>query len=319
LLPSIFKNNRVSNEGSSKNKASLIKEASSSKPVIERCNFLHLLTASLPLKGFWMSTKSKKPSSAKKVNPKPVQAQQVLKKVVVLSDVHIPEHDEGAWAASVRFIADIKPEYIILNGDFLEMESCSQHGGSPHIVNIENDFKEGFLAVNELRNAAPNAKIVYLEGNHETRLHRFILSKAPSLFKSLSIPAGLSLKELNIEYIEEDQQPYSIGALDILHGHQMMSLPKHHAAKANDIYGASGRTVVFGHSHRPQVHSKPGLKQNEKSIALGCLRTKDPKWMHGQKSGWQHQILLAYVQGEQLQTYPIDINDGHFIWAGKMY
>jgi UDP-2,3-diacylglucosamine pyrophosphatase LpxH len=245
--------------------------------------------------------------------------------VCILSDVHIPENDKLVWAVVLKWIGENQPDEIILNGDFLELSSCSQHGGAPDITNLEADFEAGRQAIEELRDAAPAAKITYLEGNHETRLVRFILAKAPSLFGALTIPLGLHLDKYGVEYVGEREQPISRGTIDILHGHQvgggrLAILPKHHAAKIVDVYGHSGRTVVIGHSHREGVHSKPGTNGNQRGVALGALRTMNPEWMHGHLGGWVHQFGIGYVwPGGPSHLYAVTIHDGSFVWNGKLY
>jgi predicted phosphodiesterase len=62
-----------------------------------------------------------------------------------------------------------------------------------------------------------------------------------------------------VEWVPEDQQPIRRGQPRVLHGHQIpgKQLPKYHAAKVADLYGAPGLTVVFGHAHRPQHFERP--------------------------------------------------------------
>lgn len=241
--------------------------------------------------------------------------------VVVLCDVHIPDHDLPAWTATLQWISDHPVTEIILNGDFLELLSCSQHGGTPDITSLKSDMAAGRAALEELRTAAPTAKITYLQGNHETRLERFILAKAPALFGSLNLTIGLGLDDLGIEWVSEMNQPIHRGSLDILHGHQLSEyLPKHHAAKLADVYGAANRTAIIGHSHRAQTFHKPAYGGMQSAVAVGCLRTLRPGWTHGREGGWSHQFLVAYLDADgQSYCYPITVKNGNFIWNGKKY
>lgn len=245
--------------------------------------------------------------------------------IVVLSDVHVPDHDPLVWKSIIKWIAKNQPNEVVLNGDFLELSSCSQHGGMPDIISLESDFAAGRAAIAEILKAAPEIKITLLEGNHENRLNRFILAKAPSLFGALTISSGLRLDTLGIEYVAEGDQPIQRGTVDILHGHQLgsgkgASLPKHHAMKLSDVYGKSSRTAIIGHSHRPQTYTKAQHGGNATAIALGCLRTLAPQWLHGSQAGWEHQFAVIYVlPGGPSQVYPVTVTDGSFIWAGEVY
>ncbi len=143
--------------------------------------------------------------------------------LIVLSDVHVPEHDRKVWATSLEIIRDVQPDEIVLLGDFLEMSSVSQHGGA-ELEKLTEDFDAGKQALKQLREAAgDDCRITYLEGNHESRLTRFLMSKAPSLRDSLSYEIGLGLAGLNIEWVPEYKQPITRGDLDLTHGHQDLS------------------------------------------------------------------------------------------------
>lgn len=248
-----------------------------------------------------------------------------VRSFVLLPDVHVPEHDRGFWSAFLPWLAETKPDTIVIMGDFLELSSCSQHGGQADIQKLEEDFAAGRQAIAELQEASPDSKIIYLEGNHETRLIRFLLSKAPSLIESLSVEAGLKLEEQGIPYFGERQQPVSFGRMDLVHGHQIASgknssLPKFHGGKVCDVYGQPGRVTVIGHSHREQVFTKALFRGNAKAVALGTMRLMDPEWLHGHNPGWSHQFAVAYVRPSGATSiYPVNYEENGFIWGGKFF
>jgi predicted phosphodiesterase len=241
--------------------------------------------------------------------------------VVIFSDAHVPEHDPDVWRVSLDFLKDTQPDELIINGDFLELLSCSQHGGVVENQQLVDDFRAGRQAIQQIRDVIPNSKITYLEGNHETRLERYLAAEAPTLFGTLSIPEGLHLDTFKVEWVPERQQPVRRGNLLVVHGHQLNGLPKHLACKLVEVYGESNHTVIMGHAHRAQVHTQAGLDGNKRGITLGAMRTKDPTWLHGAKSAWSHQICICYVDSERgtVDAYPITIEDGRFVWAGKSY
>ena len=249
-----------------------------------------------------------------------------LRTIAILPDAHVPEHDRLAWSAVRQWIRESQPDEIIILGDFLELASVSMHGGSADLVRLETDIAAGNKALDELRSDAPLAETVFMEGNHETRLNRFLFSFAPALYGSLSVEKGLRLEERGIRWVPEDQQPIARGSLDLIHGQQMPGMGGlYHARKLIDTYGRPGRTVVCGHYHRPQTLTKPGHPDfggYECGVALGCLRTigrSEVKWTHGQATGWVHQFGVAYVQGARADLYPVTITRGAFVWAGQAY
>ena len=239
--------------------------------------------------------------------------------VLIASDVHIPEHDRKAWKAFLRFAKDLSPAFVVLAGDFLELHSVSQHGAFNREL-LNEDFAHGRQAIEAIKTAAPKAKLIYLEGNHETRLPRYIASKVPSLSGTLDLPSGLKLKDYGVAWVGETKQPWSRGKLDVIHGHQMGKGPKHHAMRMADLYGTPNRVVVYGHTHKPQMFSSPGLGGIKTAIGLGCMRTLQPEWLHGANAGWGHGFALAEVSASgRASVYPVPVVDGYIFWRGKTY
>lgn len=244
---------------------------------------------------------------------------------VILSDVHVPEHDRPFWASMMRFIADMKPDEVILSGDFGEYGSVSQHGGGFE-AKLTDDLTAVKLALDELRTAAgADAKITYLEGNHESRLPRAIASWAPTLAGSLDLASQLELDKRGIEWVPEHKQPIRRGLLRVLHGHQLLGKygPKHHAAKAADIYGSSpGVEIVYGHVHTTQNFTKAVAGGYVSALSLGCGRTIGPdevRWLQGREAGWHHGFGVAFAVGDHVQVHSVRVIKGRFIWAGRPY
>jgi len=242
--------------------------------------------------------------------------------ILVISDAHHPEHDRKVWATTLELAKDIKPGEVILLGDFLEMSSVSQHGGA-ELEKLTEDFAAGKQALRQIREAVgEDCRITYLEGNHESRLTRFLMSKAPSLRDSLSYQIGLEMDSLGVEWVPEFKQPVTRGDIDFTHGHQdLRERPsKYHTGKMAEIYGRPERTVIYGHTHKPQIFTRPTVGGHATAIGLGCSRTLSPGWLHGAQAGWVHQIAVVYLSGAgRSYVYPITFKHGQTMWSGKFY
>jgi predicted phosphodiesterase len=245
-----------------------------------------------------------------------------VRTLFVLSDTHHPEHDRKVWATTLELLRDVKPDELILCGDFLEMGSVSQHGGAL-LDKLTEDFSAGIAAIKELREAVGNdTRITYLEGNHESRLSRFLASKTPSLMDSLSIESGLKLKDHNVEWVPEAKQPITRGEIDFSHGHQdLRERPnKYHGGKMLEVYGRPNRTIIYGHTHKPQVYTRPTVGGVTTAIGLGCGRTLSPGWLHGAQAGWVHQVAVIYLTpAGRGHVYPVTFQHGQAVWHGKLY
>ncbi|WNG36672.1 hypothetical protein F0U61_25595 [Archangium violaceum] len=119
----------------------------------------------------------------------------------------------------------------------------------------------------------------------------------------------------------EKAQPLKRGRLRLLHGHQIgRHLPKHHAAKVADKWGAPGLTEAFGHSHRPGMHVRGSVEGSCRAVAVGAGRTLDPDWTQGRPAAWETELRVAYVlPWGHVAAYSAPLIDGAFVWAGRVY
>ena len=100
--------------------------------------------------------------------------------IVVGSDVHIPFQDSMAVKLFTNYCAKNQPEVIVLNGDIIDMFMLSKFTKGEGRNPLE-EITEARYMLENLRAVCPNAQIYYVIGNHETRLERYVLNKAPEL------------------------------------------------------------------------------------------------------------------------------------------
>ncbi len=234
--------------------------------------------------------------------------------IVGLFDVHIPEENPFAWRASLDLIDDLKPDEIVIGGDFLELESCSQHGGVARPAMLKNELEAGRYALRQLRNSAPEATITYLEGNHETRLRRYVTSKAPTLSDVSTLPKELGLDELGINWVPFGK-PVRRGKLAFVHGWWSNEF---HAKKH---LLQMGESVTYGHTHKPQMYTKGIIDGVLGAWGMPALRTLDPAWLDGKPLGWVNGLGLYYVDraSGHFWAYPVFCISGEIVYGGKRY
>ncbi len=106
------------------------------------------------------------------------------------------------------------------------------------------------------------------------------------------------------------------------HGHQdLRERPsKFHSGKMAEVYGRPDRTVMYGHTHKPQVFTRPTVGGYATAVGLGCARTLTPGWLHGAQAGWAHQIAVVYLSpAGRSYIYPISFRHGQTVLNGKLY
>jgi hypothetical protein len=241
----------------------------------------------------------------------------------VLFDAHIPEHDRPGFDAWLRWCRAERPDEIVLS-EIAEWLSCSQHGGGAWGSSWERDKADVRRGLIQIRSVNPDARIVWQESNHDTRLTRILEQRLPSFAGSLTIAQELGFDGLGIEWAGE-RTVLRRGAAKIIHGHQLEAgrggmLPKYHAARAVAMYGEPNVTVVYGHVHREQVYSEAcdgGLKR---ARSVACMRTLRPAWHRATEMGHHNQFAALYVSaGGGTNVYAVDVQGGAFTFGGKQY
>lgn len=167
-----------------------------------------------------------------------------LVRVLLVPDCHIPYHDPGAWALLMKAGQALRPDIVVCLGDFADFYSVSAHDKNPeraHDLQAEVGTVKERLA--ELASLNPRRK-VYLAGNHEDRLERYLMQRAPALFGSVRIPEVLGLYEDGWEFVPY-RQSFRLGKLHLTHDIGQAGRNAHRVA-ADTFQGSA----IIGHTHR---------------------------------------------------------------------
>ncbi|HYE78164.1 MAG TPA: hypothetical protein VEI97_09265 [bacterium] len=164
--------------------------------------------------------------------------------MLIVPDAHRPYHDERAWALVLKAAKAFRPQILVVIGDFADFYAVSAHSKDPRRVrDLEWEVGEVKKGLDDLDALGAQRK-VYVEGNHEDRLRRYLQDRAPELFGTVSVPKVLGLKERGWEFI-----PYrrdgKVGKVHITH--DVGNAGRYASYKALDVFQHS---VVTGHSHR---------------------------------------------------------------------
>ena len=226
--------------------------------------------------------------------------------VIIGSDIHIPFQDDDAVDSFIEYCKKRKPEVIVLNGDVLDMFMLSKFTkGEGRNPLEEITMCRELLA--SLRDACPNAEIYYIIGNHENRLEKYVLTKAPEL---------ASLIEDVFSIIKtEDFKIRGCASLTIndnfvcKHGTLLGNKSGLSAIKEMENAYMSGAT---GHTHRlcKYIARKSGRKFIW--IETGCLCDLNPEYMVN--PNWQAGFAeLIFKDGKLYHSRVIEIEKGKIL------
>lgn len=196
-----------------------------------------------------------------------------MKKIFFCPDSHIPYHDKKAWALMLKAMKMFKPDIINIQGDFADFYAVSSHSKDPNRKrNLEFEVNAVNEALDQLDDLGAKKKI-YVSGNHEDRLERYLMDKAPELFNVVKIPDLLNLKKRGWQYVAYKSDT-RIGKLYSTHDTG--------CAGRNAIFrnlDAYQHNVVAGHTHR-MAYIVEGNAKGESHVSasfgwLGDVRTVD--------------------------------------------
>jgi predicted phosphodiesterase len=282
-----------------------------------------------------------------------------FKKAIIVPDIQIgyyrlddgtyePCHDERAVSIALQVISDTQPDLIVCVGDNLDFPELGKYRHSPaYAYTTQKSIDRAAVLGFELRAAAPNARIVWLAGNHEERLPNFILDNAKAAFglrkgdtpKSwpvMSVPSLCRFDESKIEYIPG----YPAGdfwineKLRVIHGNRVKS----NGSTAHIYLNQEKVSVIYGHIHRCEIAWKTRLDfdgaRTIMAASPGCLARIDGA-VPSTKGGidldgrpvpvtedWQQGLGIVYFQdGEEHKfTYEnMQIYNGWGMYQGIEY
>jgi UDP-2,3-diacylglucosamine pyrophosphatase LpxH len=140
---------------------------------------------------------------------------------LVLCDLHSPFFYPPAVALAIKIGKLIKPHLIILNGDIVDCFSVSPYRWSNRRENLHREIEVSKELLKFIHNSFPDTPTIYIEGNHELFLQKYIYSKASALstLEELKLPNLLNFKGKDRYYLhrEEEYATYSTSAFPSVH------------------------------------------------------------------------------------------------------
>ena len=138
----------------------------------------------------------------------------------VIGDIHGPWEDKRAVSLFIYICKQLGVETLVLNGDVFDFYNVNSHGPKdPEIqTTLEDEIQWGIDFFDMLQRELPNTKLVFLYGNHEDRLNRFIIKNCPAFTNMLRLENMLRLDERGIEWYPYNER-YRIEKTDLFVQH----------------------------------------------------------------------------------------------------
>jgi predicted phosphodiesterase len=212
----------------------------------------------------------------------------------IVNDVHVPFHTNEPLKVALSEFEKAGVDTLVLNGDIMDGGAVSHWDRRPDKRLLIEEIEVGKIFFAALRKLYPENRIYYNEGNHEDRLKRYIMAKAPELYKLVDFPGLLDLDKHNVQWVDQEVM-LRAGHLNIIHGHEVKGGGINVAANK---YRKAQDNIIFGHHHVTQEYTKKSLKnQLRGSWAVGCLCDLRPSYT-GMINEWNWGFAVVEVDAD---------------------
>lgn len=251
-----------------------------------------------------------------------------IQKAIVFGDSQAPFTNSKTIMVLEKYLKSQKWDYLIYLGDMLDYFCISRFNeGKPGMLegkSILAELKEGKTMIERqirlVRENNPHCKVIYLEGNHETRAYDFV-NRFPHLKGIIEPENILEFKKNNIEYYRSwsKNENFKKGKLTFMHGRY---LNQYHARKTVDNFDSN---VIYGDTHTVQSFTKVSFKDQHPKMAqaLGCTceYPANVDYTKGSPKAWVQALCTVYFQENgNFNHYVSIINNGEFVAPdGKFY
>lgn len=246
-----------------------------------------------------------------------------MTKIALPTDLHVPYHDPRALSVAHKIINDFDPDYILAGSDGVDFYAISKFDHDParmKFYGLQKEIDTWRSIQKEFRDAAPRAAVLYLPGNHEERLRKYVW-RHPELYglEALRLEKLLGFESLGInwdgstEYMIDDQ-------LMLVHGE---------IARKYSGYSAKGElekihysySLWMGHTHRGGIHYAQTRRGMVFAAEGFCLCNLEPEYVR--HPDWQHGIVLATITKNGIELDPIAFDSKRrkvtAVWRDKYY
>lgn len=198
-----------------------------------------------------------------------------LNKWLILPDSHYPYQDKKAHRLIDKIIAANDFYGIAIMGDWWDFYAISSHSKDPlRKMDLADEIEQGNNRLKEFDKMGFKRKL-FISGNHEYRLDRYIADKAQEVYRALAPSGLLTVKTIPqvLEFRERGWEwtPYKeyakIGKLYLTHDAGKAGQSAHIDAQA-----AFEANVVIGHTHRAATIIKGSARGDiHMGVMLGWL------------------------------------------------
>jgi hypothetical protein len=248
----------------------------------------------------------------------------MTKRIIVLPDIHTPNHSQPAISAIFQFIKYYKPTQLVQLGDFCDWDSLSSYDVTREkdITPLTDEISAACQLLDKIDAVLPKGcKKLMTGGNHEARYEKFRINKGATpeyrrLRKLTSWAEEYELPNRGWDWCEYGEWR-SIGKIIFTHGWYTGNSA---AKKMAEQF--PGKNVLFGHTHQHLLYG--WMDQNclpIESESIGTLSNFNLSYLNGKRpTNWVHSFMyIDMLESGKFSKHFVNIIDNQFIEHGKTF
>ena len=213
--------------------------------------------------------------------------------ILVEGDHQIPYNCKPLHVARLYMLEELAKRHNLVEQDFLgdtlDLPTISAHRDHPAAMAAVNEcIQGGYNVLRDNVDAAPNIRRRKLKGNHDWRIEAELLGRAERMYgirpatrgeveelPALSLQRLLHLDALGVELVE-DPRGWQHAEIELVPG--MAGLVVRHgwltsANSAAKSLAKRGRSMIVGHTHRPEHHFvwDPSAELERQAVTAGTM------------------------------------------------
>lgn len=249
---------------------------------------------------------------------------------LIIPDIQYPYHDHVLLKKILDVVRDRQPDQIVQIGDGIDFPTVSQwsKGTAGEYADTLQEHIDGYRSdvLVPLRESAPQADVLWLEGNHDLRVKDFVRKYAAPLtnLRVLDMKSLFGLQDLGIRY---ERGPVRIATNTLaIHGHESggyCASASAWDAKFSKRYG-SDKSFVFGHTHQPFLLTRAFGYDGRVSprFTMNAGSIMDPVQATYVKDGavsWVPSFAFLEDDGKRVWPELVTMVDRLFYFKGERY
>lgn len=223
------------------------------------------------------------------------------RRVLLLSDIHIPYHSIESLTACFDYAKKLKPDAILLNGDTIDFFGLSRFCKEPGKRSFAEELKM-FAEFFVILQKTFKCKVYFKLGNHEERYNHFLWQKAGELadVNEFTLSEIIKARAEGIEVIG-DKRIIKAGDLNIIHGHEFGGSVFSPVNIARGLFLRAKVAAIQGHNHKSSSHTESNMNKGIITTwSTGCLCELHPAYLP--INSWNHGFAIVDIDGNNFEV-----------------